>query len=68
MLHSRIKSATDSVKCVICISGALKRMLNLNVPFSKSSLAEPQWKVRRINKQLLLFTPLSYCDLTDSNE
>jgi len=24
-------------------------MLNLNVPFSKSSLAEPQWKVRDVN-------------------
>jgi len=30
-------------------------MLNLNVPFSKSSLAEPQWKVRNINRHFFAF-------------
>jgi len=30
-------------------------MLNLNVPFSKSSLAEPQWKVTNTVEQFLLF-------------
>jgi len=42
------------VKCVLFISGALKRMLNLNVTFSKTSLAEPQWKVRKNDEQLFV--------------
>jgi len=36
-------------------------MLNLNVPFSKSSLAEPQWKVRKV--QLLLLDVIIHCDI-----
>jgi len=43
-----------SYKCVLFISGALKRMLNLNVTFSKTSLAEPQWKVRKNDEQLFV--------------